>query len=403
MNDRSVASTIQGDTSEPESRRQLPVLDALRAIAALAVFVFHASVLAGFDKRTLPTFRILGHTFARVPSPLGLGSTGVHLFFLVSGFCLALQQWRRGRRTFTCMSHLREYAWGRLARIVPSYWVTILVSLVVAAALLPPTAIEFEKGLSYHTLMHALFLHGFDPDTWLSLHGGLWSMVTEVQFYLLFPLMLALYARVGGLRFVVLLTVANLVFRLLLAHPWMSSSAWVPVLAYQLPGRIAEFAFGIALCDLYLRATPLNKWVTRFSIALVPLVVIAISVRAAGPAFAADLPFGFMYFALCGVLLLKRQVEQKDSPLADRALSMAARFGRCSYSFFLVHFPIMLVLYRKCTIDEAHQWARFFYFIAAAAPLSVVSAWVLNRGVEIPMWRLLTRKGVDPLALQVGG
>ena len=69
-------------------------IDLLRAVAAFGVFVFHASLTAGFDKFSL-SVHIPGLDRAlAIPNFLSLGAMGVSLFFVVSGYCLARSRGR---------------------------------------------------------------------------------------------------------------------------------------------------------------------------------------------------------------------------------------------------------------------------------------------------------------------
>ena len=74
-------------------------IDLLRAVAAFGVFVFHASLTAGFDKFSL-SVHIPGLDRAlAIPNFLSLGAMGVSLFFVVSGYCLARSRGRAVARS----------------------------------------------------------------------------------------------------------------------------------------------------------------------------------------------------------------------------------------------------------------------------------------------------------------
>src|SRR6185437_14710907 len=149
--------------------------------------------------RVLPPFTLAGHRFASVPSPLSFGGTGVNLFFVISGFCLALQQLRAGTGALRGPG-LRRYFQGRFARIVPAYWVTVLISAAVTLLLGTPTGRKVAEDVA----LHIFFLHGMARTRFLNLNPPLWSMVPEVQFYIAFPCCLYLLNRFGAARFVVI-------------------------------------------------------------------------------------------------------------------------------------------------------------------------------------------------------
>lgn len=151
-------------------------IDALRGFAALGVFFFHVAMSVGFDKRVLPPIDIFGRTLSNVPDVFSLGAAGVSLFFVLSGFCLSLKPIGNG---FLLASYYRD----RFSRIYPSYFVAVIFSLAVT---------DF-RGIDWSPLEVAgvlLFMQGGVQEWVFSLNGALWSMSTEVQFYLLFPLFL---------------------------------------------------------------------------------------------------------------------------------------------------------------------------------------------------------------------
>src|SRR4051812_22729315 len=154
---------------------RIPDIDWLRGVAALGVFLFHVTVVVGFPKRTLPPFTLAGRTFAAVLSPFSLGASGVSLFFVLSGLCLALQQLRAGRKRLPEGETMR-YFQSRASRIVPAYWVAVFVSAAITlwVAKMPGRTLAVDAGL------HLFFLHGFDRTAFISINAALWSMATEV-------------------------------------------------------------------------------------------------------------------------------------------------------------------------------------------------------------------------------
>ncbi|HET7212966.1 MAG TPA: acyltransferase [Terriglobia bacterium] len=366
----------------PFASARLPQVDWLRALAALGVFFFHVSALAGFPKRVLPEFALWGRHFARVPSIFSLGASGVNLFFVLSGFCLALQQWRRGAKTLSGRG-LRAYARNRVARIVPAYWAAILVSAAVVVWL---TGAAFRQIVGTVAL-HLLFLHGFDPHSFLTLNGALWSMAIEVQFYVFFPVLLRLYEKHGGVRFLALVGAATVGYRLIVALLPLPSQPIGGIelgslLMYQMPGRVLEFALGMWLADLYLHNP--NQWNATFAWIWIPILPVALWCRAAGPAFLADPMLGILYCAITGfaVICLGVQTGGVTSLLEQRA----AAFGRASYSFFLIHLPVLEILMRYWPADNEHPYATFLRLSLVGFAFSAAAGALLYHTVELPLW-----------------
>jgi len=365
---------------------RLAEIDWMRGIAALGVFAFHASGVAQFPKRTLPPFSFCGRTWGAVPSPLAFGATGVSLFFVVSGFCLALQRWRSVSSPAAEID-TAVYARDRFARIVPAYGLVVILCVPIVAWLQP------TRPILAPTLTHLLFAHGFIPSHIFELNGALWSMATEVQFYVAFPFVLALYPRLGRYRFTAAVVGFVLVFRILVWRvPGLDGGDQITtraLLSNTLPGRLAEFAFGMVLADLVLFDAQRGARFFRWSVWLaMPAAVLA---RGCGPYDIVDPIVGVGYTALLGALLLAwRQTIARTA--MSKPSSRGARFGRASYSFFLVHAPVLEIVDRLLPVARESPYARFAALVTGALPLSVLIASVLYLNVELPFWTMLRSK-----------
>lgn len=153
-----------------------PPLDGIRALAILAVLVYHA-----------------------FPGALPGGFTGVDVFFVLSGYLIAsviLFDLREG--SFT----MREFYLRRIQRLLPNAAATVLVTVGLAAWLLVPSeaAKAAKNGLFALLNLSNLYIWksigGYWGDTGEYapfLHT--WSLAVEEQFYLVFPALLLLLAR----------------------------------------------------------------------------------------------------------------------------------------------------------------------------------------------------------------
>lgn len=136
----------------------------LRALAALSVAVFHAL------------------QWARIP--FDIGSAGVDVFFVISGF---IMEWTAGRPGLKPLEFLKR----RLVRIAPLYW---LITLGLALAALGfPTGFPDVKPEGWHVLASLAFIQHRNPDGQpFPLLAPGWTLNYEAVFYLLFALGLAL-------------------------------------------------------------------------------------------------------------------------------------------------------------------------------------------------------------------
>jgi peptidoglycan/LPS O-acetylase OafA/YrhL len=207
---------------EPASAPHLeyrPDVDGLRAIAVLAVIVFHA-----------------------FPTLLPGGFVGVDVFFVISGFLISgiiLRGLSRGR--FSVL----EFYGRRIKRIFPALIVMLASVWVLGRAML--LADEFQR-LGKHVASGAGFMFNltlfmdtkayFGAITSPLIH--LWSLGVEEQFYLFWPLFLLVTWKLGKKQFGVIVTVAVVSFILNVA----AVSAH-PLAAFYLPwNRLWELALG---------------------------------------------------------------------------------------------------------------------------------------------------------------
>jgi peptidoglycan/LPS O-acetylase OafA/YrhL len=176
---RRVEHGVEGELAPPAAPARAPIghlreVDALRGIAILLVFCYHC------DSVVRPDARGAGPLFAFVRA----GHTGVSLFFVLSGFLLAMPfiaEAEGGRHV-----RRREYALRRAMRILPMYYLALLVALGWST----PIA---QWASSWPFLVFLNPLAG--PYALWPFSIGWWSLATEVQFYVLLPLIALAFGR----------------------------------------------------------------------------------------------------------------------------------------------------------------------------------------------------------------
>jgi peptidoglycan/LPS O-acetylase OafA/YrhL len=193
-------------TSPPPaaSRARIAAVDGLRALAFLAVFAFHSWEFSG-----RPQIPVVADVVGANVRP--------DFFVVLTGFVLFLPFARDLTRVdgFDARLYLRR----RLRRIVPPYYAALLFAVV-----LPQVLVVMMKALGRDAswqplptladvLSHLTFTHLFFPDFWDGINGSLWTMSLEMQLYLLFPVLLVLFARYG-VRTLLWAAVVSVVFSL---------------------------------------------------------------------------------------------------------------------------------------------------------------------------------------------
>ena len=146
--------------------RRIPELDALRALAALVVLLFHLN-----------------------PPRFFFGWTGVDLFFVLSGYLITtIILDHQGQRGF-----LRNFYARRGLRIWPIYYIA-LFAVVATAPLVPRDRRPPLNGLGYYvTYLQNITLYQLRPPPEFHIaFDHTWTLALEEQFYLIWPALIAL-------------------------------------------------------------------------------------------------------------------------------------------------------------------------------------------------------------------
>jgi peptidoglycan/LPS O-acetylase OafA/YrhL len=213
---------------------RFPLMDSLRAIAALSVLGAHAALFAG----------ALSAKTALQPYALQL-TTGVTVFFLISGFLLF--------RPFVLAAFegadapdVGAYAWRRFLRIVPAYWLALTVIAIWLS-------LDTVFDPAWHIPLYYLFGQIYTADSGLGGLSQAWTLCVEVTFYAFLPIWAFATRRLGRrgqLAALAALFAGSFAWKLFaLGHANPSrlgpfeSGPWL----HPLPNYLDQFAVGMAL------------------------------------------------------------------------------------------------------------------------------------------------------------
>ncbi|MGH7786476.1 MAG: acyltransferase family protein [Candidatus Binatia bacterium] len=324
------------------SRRFFPELESLRGLAVLLVVAFHVDASVVLYNRSRPASALT--SFARG------GDTGVDLFFVLSGFLLSLPfiAAARGERPVS----LRLYFSRRALRILPLYYAAVLAGAVLAAR---------QLGDLRHALPYLFFVNGFTgTSTPLPPFSNVWwSLATEVQFYLVLPLLLLVLRSWRGraLGAVALVAYGLAYLATVDGRLHMDTIGRQFVFLLSIVGRGPLFLSGIAAAwivavygDRLQAALAKATWLRRggadlvFAVVLVGLAyylrALVDDTRINGGLSAPALPWhaGSGLFWAAVVLCLVLTPLRSKAYLCNAAL---ARLGVLSFSIYLLHVPIL--------------------------------------------------------------
>ena len=348
---------------------RLAGLDGVRGLAALFVLLHHVYL------RSFPGYP--GTTGPWWTSGLVYGHVAVVVFIVVSGFSLAVSPARDGWE----LGSLARFAHRRAWRILPPYWAALIFSLLVAWLIIPQPGVPVPTAGS--VVVNGLLLQdAIDAPT---PNRAFWSIAVEVHLYLVFPLLLLMIRRSGATAMLAVVSVAVVSVGVL--APYAAGPAWLMRLTPQFAVlfAIGVVAAGIVTVDERRRRWP---WHWLAFVAAVPVVAVTAwrgSAWALGPnVFWVDLALG----PAIGCLLAALATRQPES--LARALDTPAlrRLGLMSYSLYLTHAPIVVVMNEFLIAGRFRQGVpSFLVSVAVIVPVCLAFAWWFASVFETPFLR----------------
>ncbi|MFC8525840.1 acyltransferase family protein [Nocardia sp. NPDC057227] len=381
-----------------ERRPALPSLTGARWWAAFAVFTLHALVFLPvypFQKSEL--FRQL-HQWM----PMQLGAAGVTFFFVLSGFII---YW-----AFRPGMSVRLFYRRRVLKIYPTH-------LVAAAAFVLVAAVPLQRLVVW--LPNLLLVHAWVPK-WSTV-GGLnvpaWSLASEMLFYLSFPLLVPLVLRIPTRR--LLLAATILVLGVLALHAafylWVpgpkgignafaprlvpgdtspyyelhASPAWfaqpdIPVspsywLGYTFPpARLPEFYLGVLAARMVIEGRWRN---TR----LAPPVLALVLAYAATWVVPVDFKMSALLIAPTAAVVATLAVRDLRGIRGLNAHPRMVWLGNISYAFYLIQFPVMVLVTRFLIGGRQFGFLGWAGFAVLVFALSTAAAAALYHWVDLPI------------------
>jgi peptidoglycan/LPS O-acetylase OafA/YrhL len=334
--------------------RRFPLVQVLRASAALSVAWTHIlhDALA-LSPHTVPLRRL--HD--------GLPwDAGVDVFFVISGFIIV----HASGRLFAAPGAPRIFAFRRLARIVPLYWLMTTFFLIEAAC--SPGTIHGALGGAGYILKSYLFIPAARPDGVVQPALGLgWTLNDEMFFYAVFTPFLALprvpavLGAIGGLLGLVVAGQVGLLHGVIL-RSWAN-----PI--------ILEFCAGMMLAltlDGILLRPPLRLGLVLGALALLIW-------HPDGPRIVCN--------GIPAVALLLAAISGPAAGRLPRAELWMIRLGDASYALYLVHPFVMrgiALLWRQLAGS-----ASIYGYIVICLALAQLAALALHLMFEQPVGRRL--------------
>lgn len=353
----------QSSRQSDPSRDLRPEIQALRAIAVSLVVVYHLW-----------------------PKALPGGFTGVDVFFAISGFLITSHLLREVDRTGRVS--LAEFWARRARRILPAALLVIALTAVATIIWVPENYWSQYFGEIRASTAYVQNWHLADAAVdYLAAENNpsplqhFWSLSAEEQFYIVWPVLILGAALVAAGRFVrarrgAITLVLGVVAALSLAYA-ISYTVSNPARAFFVtPTRAWEFAAGglLAILALTRLPTPVRIAVSWGGLAALLVAALAYSGATPWPGYAALLPvLGTLAVIWAGA------PRGRLSPTAAMSLPPVQFLGGISYSVYLWHWPLLILL-PIITGDAINPTMKIIILVA-----TVVLAWLTKVLVEDPV------------------
>jgi peptidoglycan/LPS O-acetylase OafA/YrhL len=339
-------------------------LESVRALAAVGVMFGHIYGQA-HDYSTAQTVNTFLHRIL-----LG-GGYGVFVFFGLTGYLLF---WPFARHAFGegPPIDLGRHAFNRVLRILPLYWAVVVILLVVQ-----------ESGGTFDQWWRFLtFSESFSTHTIGTVDGPMWSLVVEVHFYILLPLLAYALTRTGSkARAAVVLVVLAVISYVVREHA-VGDGFRHEVLEYSLPATFTYFVPGMLLALLRLHWQERRPSWLRGPLGVGDwwLVAAVVVVLAQWHDYGNQYLIAIATFLIIGALVLPLARGRLISLLDWRPL---AALGIASYSLYLWHDPIVA---RLATLSGLPH--GYVPQLLIASPIAIVVALISYRVIEAPFLAL---------------
>lgn len=344
------SATVSGKSAGPRWRKRQDI-QLLRAVAVLAVVGYHFG-LAGFE----------------------YGFLGVDIFLVISGYLVGgglLSEFRANGRI-----DVRRFFRQRIKRLLPASIVVVIATTLLLYA---------TNALTTRDLRHALWSSLYVQNINLSFEGGdylgkdllptyfvhFWSLSLEEQFYVFVPIILLLVGLTKLKKPLIIFCAIGIASLILSLYQTSigDSSAY-----FSLTTRAWQFILGMVVANLNPRkAYARVLWIISILGLAVFTLLINFDLGLLFPAPGAIVPSVITALALLAGKSLPLKI-----PIAGLQ-STGVFLGDLSYSIYLVHFPISLLV---ATWSEKGD---SLLFIAGGLILTLAIAFVLKTFVEDPV------------------
>ncbi len=357
------------ESTAPRPASRLAFIEGMRGLAAFYVVLQHCVTMLDPAQAMLkpgahPAW--LREVFLLLLN----GHFAVSAFIVLSGYCLQLALYQKGDGQ---LRDVRSFLYRRFWRILPPYYACLAISLVVCHFVTSrQTGMPWEQYLPVtweNTMAHVLMIHNLSRDWMYKINGVLWSISIEFQLYLVFPALAGALWRWGAR---VVVPVLGVLVAVLLVT--------LPASEKLYPWYAALFGLGMAGARLALhpKKSPPQGWLLAGAVVFLVAALWSTTVTK-------ELVLRDALMGVAVTLTLALGTQNPDHwwvrPFAWRPMVFVGAF---SYSLYLMHHPILQILYVSRPAWAGTPLRTFGYLLVVAVPVILVLSWMFYRVFEKP-------------------
>ncbi len=342
---------------------RMPFIDALKAVCCLLIVMHHLAIYGPMSTVAYPLIPVFMDWLREY------GRIVVHMFFVISGFLLAAKLAPNGRSLVTTPIHLIQQ---RYLRLIMPYLAALTVAIGCAAVARMwmshesiPASPHFLQLLAHIVLLHNLL----DQEV---LSAGIWYVAIDFQLFLLTVLMLWICNRLQH-QYPQLQQLTRLSLLLILSLTLFSLFFFNRNVYWDETALYFFGSYGLGIL-IYWASESQHRFL--WLIALIGLIVAALIVD-----------FRSRLIVAGSTMLIIGLAQYYDILKSASVPHYLTYLGRASYSIFLIHFPVCLIVnaaFSKFLPQQPviHLWGLLFAVCASIGAGILLSKWLEERPVS---------------------